>query len=92
MTDTSPIHGGQRSADPSKCPPSQRIGVRHALGMLSAIISESRPSWAGARSDHDSDPLTRKERGDRSYWLAMDQAHLHALVSGGSVFAAGCLS
>ena len=33
-----------------KCPASARNGVRHAAGMVSAIIPESRPSWTGARS------------------------------------------
>src|SRR5690606_90120 len=50
--------GGQRyeiMADtvpgrPSKCPPFRRNAVRHAVGTVSAISSESCPPWPGTRS------------------------------------------
>src|SRR5690606_7159540 len=35
---------------PPKCPRSGRNTVRHAAGMVSAIGSESCPSWAGTRN------------------------------------------
>src|SRR5690606_35074848 len=49
--------GGQRyeiMADtvpgrPSKCPPFRRNAVRHAVGTVSAISSESCPPWPGTR-------------------------------------------
>src|SRR5690606_35990016 len=37
---------------PPKCPRSGRNTVRHAAGMVSAIGSESCPSWAGTRTRH----------------------------------------
>jgi hypothetical protein len=43
MTDTLPT-------TPSNCPPSTRNTVRHPIGTLSAIISESCPSSTGARN------------------------------------------
>jgi hypothetical protein len=43
-------HGGQHSARPPNCPSSDRNGVPHAAGTVSAITPESCPSWAGARS------------------------------------------
>src|SRR5690606_10190270 len=43
MTDTIPLII-------QNCPASFRSTVRHAIGMLSAIRPESRPSWAGART------------------------------------------
>src|SRR5690606_33366000 len=44
MADSVPIR-------PSKCPPCHRNTVRHAVGTVSAIGSESCPSWAGTRTE-----------------------------------------
>lgn len=43
MPDTIPLKG-------QNCPAWRQNTVRHASGMLSAIIPESCPSWAGTRS------------------------------------------
>lgn len=42
MPDTIPLEG-------QNCPAWRQNTVRHAAGMLSAIIPESCPSWAGTR-------------------------------------------
>ena len=52
MPDTIPLEG-------QNCPAWRRNTVRHASGMLSAIIPESCPSWAGTRNE--SDRLRRQE-------------------------------
>jgi len=49
MPDTVPVGA-------SKCPPSGRNAVRHAVGTVSAIGPESCPAWAGTRSYSASSP------------------------------------
>ena len=77
MADSLPIR-------PPKCPPCHRNTVRHAVGTVSAIGSESCPSWAGTRNAYTNTVesyFNILKKGITGIYHSVSKKHLHRYLA-----------